>query len=252
MFPCRLLPIHFLEDILLGFLASTCRKLYTIRTHKIVHNSKARILFYPFFVAYKAPFVITGKKIPKPNMATTRVHFGTIEIIEFPWALGDNPSVSSGAPLTIEWMSQCRTQLDFELFETTRPQRRRGSALLLSKRDRENILLRHRYSIEEIKYGGAKAANFKQQRNDTRQKLKEQRQCNRATEGSSERKGRKLSLSPIRRDVPPPCRLVQRPRPVPVGSSLQGRASSLSPMRTKVKQFRPESLQAGVSILGCR
>ena len=177
------------------------------------------------------------------------MHFGTIEIIEFPWALGDNPSVSSGAPLTIEWMSQCRTQVDIERFETSRPQRRHGSALLLSKHDRETILLRHSYSIEEIKYGCTKAANSKQQRNDTRRKLKEQRQCHRARERNSERKGRKLSMSPIRRDVPPPCRLIQRPRPVPAGRTLQGRASSLSPMRTKVKHIQPETLEAGVSIV---
>mmetsp|Transcript_117183 Transcript_117183/g.164834 ORF Transcript_117183/g.164834 Transcript_117183/m.164834 type:complete len:155 (+) Transcript_117183:28-492(+) len=78
------------------------------------------------------------------------VSFSTIEIIEFPITLGDNPSVSSGAPLTIEWTPQDRCQFELDVFEKYRPRRRHSSRLAIAPHIREEVLLAHGFGLDEI------------------------------------------------------------------------------------------------------
>jgi hypothetical protein len=79
-----------------------------------------------------------------------RVTFETVEIIELPISIGDNPSVREGAPLTTEWVAQRRTTLNLEYFESYRPRRRSTRELILSQQDREDLLLRQGYTEDEI------------------------------------------------------------------------------------------------------
>lgn len=67
------------------------------------------------------------------------VQFSFVEIIELPYTLGDNPSVSGGPPVAASWQSQKRTSLDLEFFELYRPPRRNKSALHLSKEARKEL-----------------------------------------------------------------------------------------------------------------
>jgi hypothetical protein len=50
-----------------------------------------------------------------------RVVFGRIEIKEYSYMLGDNPSVSDGAPLTIAWKSQRKVVFEVEYYEAYHP-----------------------------------------------------------------------------------------------------------------------------------
>ena len=53
--------------------------------------------------------------------AKRSVRFDKIEIIEYPFVLGDHPSVSSGVPLTIDWDPQSSLTMDFELYHKDKP-----------------------------------------------------------------------------------------------------------------------------------
>ena len=68
-----------------------------------------------------------------------RVRFSTLEVIELPYCLGDNPSVNGGAPVSISWDCQKRTIVDLGFFEEYRPARRNKSALHLNKALRRNL-----------------------------------------------------------------------------------------------------------------
>jgi hypothetical protein len=91
------------------------------------------------------------KDTPKRyTMSTKQVNFDTIEIIELPMTLGDNPSVSVGAPLTVEWESQQRTTFQLDFFEKYRPERRSRRTLVISPEARQQILLQHGFCLEDI------------------------------------------------------------------------------------------------------
>ena len=70
-----------------------------------------------------------------------KVWFNRIEINEHPYELGDNPSVSDGAPLTIAWKSQAKTVFEIEYYETYRPssERRKKNDLRLSVSERAQM-----------------------------------------------------------------------------------------------------------------
>ena len=83
-------------------------------------------------------------------MSPKHVDFSTIEIIEFPMTLGCNPSVSSGAPVTIEWEPQHRVRFDLDVFEEHRPKRRHRRELPIDPFIREQILVDSGIGLDQI------------------------------------------------------------------------------------------------------
>lgn len=83
-------------------------------------------------------------------MCARQVRFTTIEIIEFPIILGDNPAVSSGPPLTIDWEPQQRTQFDLNVFEEYRPKRRHRKDLPIDPVIREEVLVASGIGLDQI------------------------------------------------------------------------------------------------------
>jgi hypothetical protein len=81
-----------------------------------------------------------------------RVAFANdITIIEFPMMIGDNPSVSSGAPIQIGWVPQSTITRNLDMYEHFREGKRRHDEKLIMKvPERLNILLRAGYSLEDI------------------------------------------------------------------------------------------------------
>jgi hypothetical protein len=79
------------------------------------------------------------------------VQFRSVEIIEFAYTIGDNPCVSSGVPLSMEWKTQMKTILPLCVFEMHRPPRSSecGPRRLCSRR-REKILQRNGCSIQDM------------------------------------------------------------------------------------------------------
>ena len=79
----------------------------------------------------------TGKtEDEKPHVTFYKVY-----IREYVQTLGDNPSVSSGPPLTLDWYYNDETKmLTIEEYEATRPERRSKLQLLVPRDLREKIL----------------------------------------------------------------------------------------------------------------
>jgi hypothetical protein len=97
----------------------------------------------------------------EPNIRRA-VTFDAVEIIELPFTLGDNPSVSHGAPLSTEWNAQQRTILNLEAYELHRCHSRRSAVdLVVSQVAREALLLRHGFSQGEIADAAFEAARLK-------------------------------------------------------------------------------------------
>lgn len=68
-----------------------------------------------------------------------RVSFNKISIREYPRTLGDNPSVSVGPPLTLDWDYNTAV-FSIEDYEANRPERRTKENLVLPRNLRVNIL----------------------------------------------------------------------------------------------------------------
>ena len=95
----------------------------------------------------KAMTTVSGQA--RRNKRST-VSFSNVEIIELPYTLGDNPSVSSGAPISASWIAQKRTILDLDFFERFRPERRNKRALQLSKDARKSMYVPNCYEIRSF------------------------------------------------------------------------------------------------------
>jgi hypothetical protein len=69
------------------------------------------------------------------------IAFGRLEIHEFPIILGDNPSCSDGAPLTVGWERVRHMVFDMEYYETYNPSesRRRKDKMKLSVAERSEM-----------------------------------------------------------------------------------------------------------------
>ena len=66
---------------------------------------------------------------------TKSVQFDTLEIVEFPFIIGDSPAVSSGCPLALDTRPIHRSTFDVNHYETHRRDRRRhGKKLMISVR----------------------------------------------------------------------------------------------------------------------
>ena len=80
------------------------------------------------------------------------VRFSTIHVREHPIILGDNPAVSSGAPIQIDWDAQCDAIHHIDYYELIRQEERhtQRKEFLLLVGVRARILLTAGYTIHEI------------------------------------------------------------------------------------------------------
>jgi hypothetical protein len=70
------------------------------------------------------------------------IRFDTIEIREYARTVGDNPSCSSGPPLTIDWIYDTSLIIPVKEFEENRPPRRTYSQLIVGGAERQEMLLK--------------------------------------------------------------------------------------------------------------
>lgn len=68
------------------------------------------------------------------------VSFKNVEIREYPITIGDNPSVSGGPPITIDWEPQDEQVEDIDEYESHRPTRRHSAEMAVPKILREDII----------------------------------------------------------------------------------------------------------------
>ena len=101
-------------------------------------------------------------------MLQKSVSFDKIEVIQFAYCIGDNPSVSDGCvPISIEWEPYTRTLVKLDYFEQIRPPKRQGGPRRFSGKSRSRILMRQGYRTEEIQNAISQAMTIKMRRAST-------------------------------------------------------------------------------------
>ena len=105
------------------------------------------------------------KKKISTSTGDCSVVFSTLEIRSYPLRLGDNPSISSGPPLTMSWRPEgVPLVVEVEDYEDTRPTRRPKDALRVSKLVRQEWLRKEDYSRGEMMEAQAKALRIQRGR----------------------------------------------------------------------------------------
>ena len=92
------------------------------------------------------------------------VDFDSLTIREYPVILGDNPNVSSGAPLSLGWEYHEQPKRNIDMYEYTRKERRPRKHLAIPVEVRGQILLKMGYSIEELAMATMESEEIKRQR----------------------------------------------------------------------------------------
>jgi hypothetical protein len=79
-----------------------------------------------------------------------KVSFKTVELRSHALILGDNPAVSIGLPISIDWEAVESVILDLDEYETSRPPRRERRQLIVPKTTREDRLLEQGVALGEM------------------------------------------------------------------------------------------------------
>jgi len=79
-----------------------------------------------------------------------KVHFSSIHIRDYERVVGDNPSCTIGPPVGIGWKYGETRVIDFDTFETSRSYKKSTSRLILSREEREALLLNWGASFHDI------------------------------------------------------------------------------------------------------
>lgn len=95
------------------------------------------------------------------------VTFGLIVVREYKMTLGDNPSVSYGAPVQLDWEYQEQDSQDLEEYEKSRTSRRHLRHLVLNHYQRMEILEAAGFSHGDIRRAQAEMNRLKRQRAQT-------------------------------------------------------------------------------------
>jgi hypothetical protein len=131
------------------------------------------------------------KQLPKPNLEEIRansvpapilisdvtrdalencrksggVRFHVIQVREYEQTMGDNPSVSYGTPISLDWEYEELEPVDLEVYEATRGPRRPMRQMILNYYKRRNILTwRCGFSEEELKVAQSEATKTRRAR----------------------------------------------------------------------------------------
>jgi hypothetical protein len=101
------------------------------------------------------------------NAAYVVVSFSTIEITEYPYIPGDNPSVFADVPLTIAWTPLATERCTIDDYEKNRLPRRSRTELRMPSSQRIKMLRRLGFSLDEIQQGSKAAAINRNRRRRT-------------------------------------------------------------------------------------
>lgn len=139
------------------------RRCMSVRTQKesLEDNQKTRDL-----ISYRRLL-----RLEEKGLKTFSVSFGTVKIREHGIILGDNPAVSSGAPITIDWDYFDEDLFDLDEYESTRPDRRSYSEMSIPERYRFDILKRCEFTTKEIIEQAREAEALRLQRAETSNQL---------------------------------------------------------------------------------
>jgi hypothetical protein len=130
-----------------------------------------------------------------------RVWFDTVEVRYHKIILGDNPSVSEGAPITIHWIHHGREVIPVDVFERkdptscrvrrtrnvatgTKGTSKREDSLRIALQDRAVILLNSGYSLTDLGNATYSVQEIQQERLKSAQTMKWTDNINAVFEGS--------------------------------------------------------------------
>ena len=124
------------------------------------------------------------KNLPKLNKlpqniatATTRssgtlrrqVRFQAVVVRCFDQCIGDNPAVSYGTPISLDWNYEQMVPIDLESYESSRTVRRTPRQMMMNYYNRRNVLMnRFGFTEEEVVEGEKAASKIRSQRSMTR------------------------------------------------------------------------------------
>lgn len=148
------------------------------------------------------------QKVPEPSKLELKsvpsVVFGTVQVRCYPVIVGDNPSVSAGPPLSIDWEHMSSSEYDLERFERSRSGRRESFSLKIPPYIRNEILDRCGECLDEIYERVREVRTAKEQRELTLRNLvwsgihesteKFQRGLKNATTGRREKMKQRLMM----------------------------------------------------------
>jgi hypothetical protein len=103
--------------------------------------------------------------------SSSKVSFQNVTIREYDLTLGDNPSVSYGPPVSLDWNYSEMKALSLDLYEGNRPQRRSMRQMNINFYQRKHLLTMNGYTEEEIEQAKRNASKVRSQRAVTRQFL---------------------------------------------------------------------------------
>jgi hypothetical protein len=104
--------------------------------------------------------------------AVKHVAFSIIEIQEYAIIAGDNPAVSKGAPLTIDWTPGPTIICTVDQYEGERRYTRSQLEMMLSMTRRHDVLRKVGFSVQEIMEYSRKAAIARNRRKKTTEQMK--------------------------------------------------------------------------------
>ncbi|KAL3928021.1 MAG: hypothetical protein SGBAC_012828, partial [Bacillariaceae sp.] len=100
----------------------------------------------------------TSDEAGNSSQKKSAVGFANIHIREYPIIVGDNPSIMTGTPITIDWKHVDEFDCSIDDYEQQKPKSRNMLELRLPARNRDEILKGQGFSLKE-RQGGTKAAN---------------------------------------------------------------------------------------------
>lgn len=105
----------------------------------------------------------------KQTRRTSVVSFSSVEVRQYERILGDNPACSTGPPLTIGWkFDEAKTiNMSVDDYEYDHGLNRDETAMVLSRQEREEMLLELGYSLKEMAVSVRKNIRLKNRRRQT-------------------------------------------------------------------------------------
>ena len=122
----------------------------------------------------------------------SNVSFQSVSVREYPRCLGDNPSVSSGPPISIGWKPQKNEEFSIDDYEAGRVRSSRCARIPARKRA-EILLDEWEETMQDVVKVSRDSKNIRNQRKETMQQTKRQQKVEELME-SSRRALKKVSL----------------------------------------------------------
>jgi hypothetical protein len=134
------------------------------------------------------------------TLPSHHIRWDCVQIREYARCLGDNPSCSSGPPVSIGWDYSDNTVVSLDKYEENRPPRRTNGQMLLPRSVRQEMLLKE-WEVPRSQIASAVRTNIKV-KNQRRQTVNNMSQKNEKIEKIVQSAGRKLKRTVLFKKKP--------------------------------------------------